>query len=231
MATSITSFDVDPRRLGGVYLLTPDADDAGFARVLRIVEQALQAGVRAVQYREKKAAITVQFERAERLRELTRRGGALLIINDSVEIAIHCRADGVHLGRADGGICEAKQRLVNSLVSVSCYNELAIAQSAVAAAADAIAFGSIYASATKPDAVNAPLALITKARMTWPQSRVIGIGGINASNIGHVAAAGAHAAAVLDAVFTAHDPEGAAGQLVQRFEQGKRNYEDQRTTV
>jgi len=231
MATSIASNAVDPNHLAGVYLLTPDSDDAGFEQVLMIVEQALQAGVRVIQYREKKAAITTQFGRAERLRELTRLADALLIINDSVELAIHCHADGVHLGRSDGDVGAARQRLHNSLIGVSCYNELALARSALAAGADAIAFGSIYSSATKPSAVHAPLALVTEARTTWPQCRVIAIGGINVSNISDVAAAGAHAAAVLDAVFTAHDAAQVASKLVQQFEQGRRNYENQRTTV
>lgn len=231
MATPVASIAVDPTRLAGVYLLTPDSDGADFERVLTIVEQALQAGVRAVQYREKKAAITVQFDRAERLRELTRRTDALLIINDSVELAVRCGADGVHLGRADGEVSAARHRLVNQLIGVSCYNELALARSALAAGADAIAFGSLYASATKPNAVHAPLALVTEARVTWPQCRVIAIGGIKVSNIGDVASAGAHAAAVLDAVFNAPDPAQAAGELVQRFDQGRKTYEDQRTTV
>lgn len=231
MATSIASIAVDPIRLAGVYLLTPDTDDAGFEQVLTIVEQALQAGVRVIQYREKKATITVQFDRAERLRELTHRADALLIINDSVELAMHCHADGVHLGRSDGEVCAAKQRLHNSLVGVSCYNELALARSALAGGADAIAFGSIYASSTKPRAVHAPLALVTEARATWSRCQVIAIGGINSSNISDVASAGAHAAAVLDAVFTARDPAQAASKLVQQFEQGRRNYENQRTTV
>ncbi len=222
---------IDPIRLAGVYLLTPDTDDADFGRVLAIVEQALQAGVRVIQYREKKAAIAVQFSRSERLRRLTRRADALLIINDSVEVAAHCEADGVHLGRADGEVFAARQRLGHRLVGVSCYNEVGSAQAAIAASADAIAFGSIYPSATKPDAVRAPLALVTQARATWPQCRTVAIGGINASNVANVAAAGAHAAAVLDAVFAARDPAQAASELVQRFEQGRRNYEEQRTAL
>lgn len=223
--------NADSTRLAGVYLLTPDADSAGFWRVVDVVAQALDAGVRVVQYREKTAQITVQFERTHRLLELTRSAGALLIVNDSVDLAAESDADGVHVGRDDGDIAAARRRLSQRLIGVSCYNDLDRAHRAVADGADAVAFGSMFASATKPNAVAAPLSLLSRARSLWPQQRVIAIGGINASNIGTVAESGAHAAAVLDSVFGADNPAHASRELVRRFEEGRQKHDEQRRAV
>ncbi|MGZ9074761.1 MAG: thiamine phosphate synthase, partial [Burkholderiaceae bacterium] len=117
------------------------------------------------------------------------------------------------------------------LIGVSCYNQFDRARAAIAAGADAIAFGSIFESATKPAAVRAPLALLSDARAAWPQQRIIAIGGINADNIAAVGVAGAHAAAVLGAVFGTDRPAQAVRELIRRFDQGKIQHDEQRTTV
>ena len=217
--------------LAGIYLLTPDAGARSFDTVLDVVQQSLDAGVRAVQYRDKTADTEQRLDRAQRLIALTHAAGALLIVNDSIEIAMHSGADGVHLGRDDGDVANARRRLPHQLLGVSCYNQLDRAQQAVAAGADAVAFGSIFASVTKPAAVRAPLALLSKARAASPQRRIIAIGGIDAHNVTAVAAAGAHAAAVLDAVFGAGNPAQAVRELIRRFEQGKIQHDEQRTAV
>ncbi|MBA3254211.1 MAG: thiamine phosphate synthase [Burkholderiaceae bacterium] len=215
-------------RIAGVYLLTPDSAARGFDAVLAVVQQALDAGVRAVQYRDKTADAAQRRDRASRLSELTRATGALLIVNDSIEAAISSGADGVHLGSADGDVADARDRLPHQLLGVSCYNQFDRARAAIAAGADAVAFGSMFESATKPAAVRAPLALLSAARAAWPQRRIIAIGGINAANIATVAAAGAHAAAVLGAVFATDRPAQAVGELIHRFDQGRVQHEQGR---
>ena len=207
-------------QLEGIYLLTPDVGARAFDTVLNVVQQSLLAGVRVIQYRDKTVGMTQRLDRACQLVALTRAEGALLIVNDSVDVALSADADGVHLGRDDGAVAEARRKLPHQLIGVSCYNELDRASAAVAAGADAIAFGSIYASRTKPVAVRAPLSLLSDARAAWPQQRIIAIGGINADNVAAVAAAGADAAAVLEAIFGAVDPAAAARELVRRFNEG-----------
>ena len=214
----------DATRLAGIYLLTPDAQSRGFDAVLGVVKQSLDAGVRAVQYRDKTADEGQRLQRAFELVALTRAAGALLIVNDSVEIALSAGADGLHLGRDDGDIADARRRLPQQLIGVSCYNLLDRARTAIAAGADAIAFGSVYSSITKPAAVRAPLSLLSEARAAWPQQRIIAIGGISAENVAAAAAAGAHAAAVIDAIFGAEDPAHAARELVRRFDEGQSRY-------
>jgi thiamine-phosphate pyrophosphorylase len=222
---------IDSQRLRGVYLLTPDVDARGFDHVLDVVDEALKAGVRAIQYRDKTADDATRLVRARQLVALTHATDALLIVNDSVDVARDCGADGVHVGRGDEAVSTARQRLPDGLLGVSCYSEVGNARAAVAAGADAVAFGSMFASVTKPAADRAPLTLLTQARATWPDRRIVAIGGINTDNIAEVAQAGAHAAAVLDAVFGADNPMHAARMLVRRFEEGRAQHEKQRKTV
>jgi thiamine-phosphate pyrophosphorylase len=218
-------------RLAGVYLLTPDADALQFERVLAVLQIACAAGVRIVQYRNKKVTAGIQLEQARRVVALAHAAGALAIVNDDIEVALASGADGVHLGRDDAELSSARDRLPGRLLGASCYDDIVRADNAVAAGADAIAFGAMYASTTKPGAVRAPLSLLTEARRRWPGTRVVAIGGINTGNIAEVAAAGAHAAALMAAVFDSKDPATAARALVQQFNEGSARYESQRTTV
>ena len=218
-------------QIAGVYLLTADTDARDFDAVLDVVQHALNAGVRVVQYRDKTVDVQQRLQRASRLVALAHAAGALLIVNDSVEVAVDSDADGVHMGRDDGDLAQARSRLGDRLLGVSCYDALANAHKAVAGGADALAFGSMFASVTKPAAVRAPLSLLTEARRAWPQQRIVAIGGITTDNIARVAQAGAHAAAILDAVFGAKNPAHAARELILRFDEGRCRYEEQRTTV
>jgi thiamine-phosphate pyrophosphorylase len=221
----------DRALIAGVYLLTPDAAGSAFDRVLGAVDLALAAGVRVVQYRSKLGDAHEREQQARALVRLVQGAGALAIVNDRVELALAVGADGAHLGRDDGDVREARVQMPDGLLGVSCYDDLARAGRAVTDGADAIAFGSMYPSSTKPNAVRAPLALLAAARSRWPTRRVIAIGGIDSGNIREVAEAGAHAAALISAVFDADHPGRAAGSLVQLFNEGQRRHESQRAAV
>lgn len=221
----------DRARIAGVYLLTPDAAGRAFDQVLGVVDQALAAGVRVVQYRSKLADAQEREHQARALVRLVQGAGALAIVNDRVELALAVDADGAHLGRDDGDVRAARARMPDGLLGVSCYADLARAGRAVTDGADAIAFGSMFPSSTKPNAVRAPLALLADARRRWPTRRVIAIGGIDSGNIREVAEAGAHAAALISAVFDADHPGRAAAELVHLFNEGQRRHESQRAAV
>lgn len=216
-------------RLTGVYLLTPDADAAGFQRVIAITRRALDAGIRAVQYRNKTASGARRLDEAGRLVALAHDFDALAVVNDDLDVALATGADGLHLGKDDGDLAQARGRF-GGLIGASCYDNPELAGRAVAAGADALAFGSMFASATKPNAVRAPLALLSQARARWTGKTIVAIGGISAGNIASVAAAGAHAAAVISAVYDASSPFRAASELIEQFRQGQ-EHESQRATV
>ena len=201
--------------IAGLYVIT----DARWPRPVPVetaVKAALRGGARVVQYRDKSDDAPRRRSEAQAIADLCRAQGAAFIVNDDVDLALAVGADGVHLGRDDGGIAAARTVLgPTRLIGVSCYNELERARQATAAGADYVAFGSVYPSATKPDAVRAPLALFDQARR-FTDRPLVAIGGINADTIAAVTAAGADAAAVVDAVFAAPDIEQAAAELVAK---------------
>jgi thiamine-phosphate pyrophosphorylase len=182
------------RRLRGLYAITPD--DA--ARV----EEALACGALcALQYRAKAARAAERLREAERLARLCRVHGVPFIVNDDLELALAVQADGVHLGREDGELGAARARLPGRLLGASCYDRAELARRAVAAGADYVAFGSVFASPTKPAAVRAPLALFA-LELGVPK---VAIGGITLENAPQVLAAGADCVAVITDLFAAPD--------------------------
>jgi thiamine-phosphate pyrophosphorylase len=201
--------------IAGLYAITPDWDDT--ARLLRAANAALDGGARVLQYRNKKASAARRLEQALGLSALCRRAGALLIVNDLVELALEVDAEGVHLGATDGDIAAARRRIGTSRwLGVSCYNRLELAGAALAAGADHVAFGSVFASATKPGAVRAPLDLFARARhLNVP---LVAIGGITADNAREVVAAGASAVAVIGDLFESPDPKSRARQFCDIFD-------------
>jgi thiamine-phosphate pyrophosphorylase len=140
----------------------------------------------------------------------------LFIVNDDIEIALASGADGVHLGRDDGDLKAARSRLQGKVLGVSCYNSLETARAAVAAGADYVAFGSVFASPTKPGAVRAPLALFAHD-LGVPK---VAIGGITAENAPQLLAAGADAVAVLSDLFDAPDVAARAREYAKVFAHG-----------
>jgi thiamine-phosphate pyrophosphorylase len=160
--------------------------------------------VAAVQYRNKQARTGLREEQALTLATLCRGAGIPLLVNDDVELALAVEAAGVHLGRDDGDLAAARRRLgPGRLLGASCYDRLELAERAVAAGADYVAFGSMFASPTKPAAVRAPLALLGAARRLGVP--VVAIGGITLENAPEAIAAGADALAIITALFDAGD--------------------------
>lgn len=230
-----TEAPLSAARAAGVYLLTPDVRAADFDAFLPRCAAALSAGAALLQYRNKLATAAERRPQALALQALARRHRALFIVNDDVGLAQDICADGVHLGRDDGELSTARARLPGMLLGASCYDDPARAQRAADAGADLLAFGAVFASGTKPQAVRAPLELLRAARERFPAQRIVAIGGISAANIASVAAAGAHAAAVIGTVFERSDPAAAVRELQQAFNEGRIRYEqrehDQRTAV
>jgi thiamine-phosphate pyrophosphorylase len=201
---------------GGVYAITPETADT--ERLLAQVEAALQGGVAAVQYRDKSGDVARRHEQASELVALCHRYGAPLIVNDDLRLADLAGADGVHLGRDDGGLREARIILgPGKFVGASCYQSLERAQAAQAAGADYVAFGSFYASPTKPAAPRASLDLL-RAAAPAVHVPLVAIGGITLANAPELLDAGADCLAVLSALFDAADVRAAAHDFNQLFE-------------
>jgi len=183
------------------------------------VEAALTGGARLVQYRDKGTDQERRARQAAQVVAACRRHDALAIINDDVDLACRVDADGVHIGREDSDAATSRQRLGNHrILGVSCYNELARAHSARAGGADYVAFGSVYPSATKPDAVRAPLALLRRAARETGLA-VCAIGGVTAERAPELVAAGADMVAVIGDLFASESIEARARDYARVFEQ------------
>lgn len=201
---------------GGVYAITPETADT--EHLLMQVEAALAGGVAAVQYRDKSDDVARRHEQASELVALCRPFGVPLIVNDDLRLADLCDADGVHLGRDDASLREARIILGRGkLIGASCYQSLELALAAQAAGADYVAFGSFFASPTKPVAGRAGLDLLREAAPLI-HLPLVAIGGITLGNAPQLLDAGADSLAVLSALFDAPDIRAAARALNQLFE-------------
>jgi thiamine-phosphate pyrophosphorylase len=193
-------------KLRGLYAITPD--EAG---ILDKVRSALEGGIALLQYRSKKPDVG----EARELAALAREYHVPLIVNDDVEFALELGADGAHLGREDGDLRSARKKLASKILGVSCYASLDAARAAVAAGADYIAFGSVFASPTKPEAVRAPLSLFREARSLGVP--LCAIGGITLENASSVVGAGADLLAVISDLFDAPETSARARAYARLF--------------
>ena len=207
---------MNARRLGGLYAITPDG--LSKADLMARVEAALRGGVKMLQFRDKINDVARKTEIARNLRSLCSQFGALLIINDSVPLALAVDAHGVHLGGDDGDLANARSALgQDRIIGASCYADFDRARVAMKAGTDYVAFGAVFASPTKPHAARADLSLFGHCHREL-QIPACAIGGITLDNAAAITAAGADMLAVITDLFDAPDIEGRARAYQQLFE-------------
>ena len=184
-----------------LYLIAPARDDLAV-----LVEAAVAGGVDIVQVREKELTDGELLRRLQEARELTRRLGVPLVVNDRPDLALLAEADYVHLGQDDLPV--AAGRRLGLKVGQSTHAEGEID----AASGDYIAVGPVYETPTKAGRPAVGLGLVryaaVRARRPW-----FAIGGIDETNVADVVAAGAERIAVVRAIADAPDPERAAAVL------------------
>lgn len=198
----------------GLYAVTPDSEDT--AMLVSKVTEAVAGGARLVQYRNKVATPELRLEQATALLQTCRAGNALLIVNDDTDLAVKIGAQGLHLGRDDGDIAAARSRLPDALIGASCYRSIENALEAKRLGADYIAFGSFFASPTKPGAARSPLSIIGDAKRIVGLP-VVAIGGITVENAPDLLAAGIDSVAVITALFGASSVKRAAEEFTALF--------------
>jgi thiamine-phosphate pyrophosphorylase len=199
----------------GLYAITPGLIATG--TLLDAVEAAIMGGAVWIQYRNRTAAFEDRKRQAQALCQLCHRYRVPLIVNDDSKLAWDIGADGVHLGQDDPHYEEARALLgLQAILGVSCYNSLDRAVSAQRIGANYVAFGRFFPSKTKPEAKQAPLALLHEARrqLSIP---VVAIGGITPENGGALIEAGADLLAVIEGVFGQPDLEAAARRYTELF--------------
>ncbi|MGP1614111.1 MAG: thiamine phosphate synthase [Pollutimonas bauzanensis] len=206
----------------GLYGVTPEWDDTD--RLLEAISAAASGGMVALQWRRKTATAEAGLAQVRRVAERCRKLGLLFIVNDDWRLAALVDADGVHLGREDGSVAQARLALgSDKIIGCSCYNQPGLAAQALKADVDYVAFGAMYPSSVKPGAVRATLEDVEQGRMlvessrTRPRAAVVAIGGITADNAGPVVHAGADSIAVISGLFESDDIQDAAARFAALF--------------
>lgn len=198
-----------------LYLITDRHRTCG-KPLMRVVDEALKGGIKAVQLREKGLSAKELFELAQGIRGLIRQYGARLFINDRVDIALAVGADGVHLGQNGFSARDAKRIFPEAAIGVSTHS-LSEAKKAEGDGADFITFGPIFYTPSKAD-YGKPLGVEAIKKMRKKINiPVFAIGGINKNNIKDVMAAGADGVAVISAVMGKKEPERAVKELFREM--------------
>ncbi len=187
---------------------------AGERPLLEVARQALAGGATMLQLRDKRSPDRALLAAAEALAALCRAARVPFIVNDRVDIAWACGADGVHLGQDDLPLPAARKLLGESAIIGASAGNLQELRDVVPGQPDYVGVGPMYATRTKRDAGAAVgPAILGALRQAAPGIPLVGIGGITAENAAAVLAAGADGIAVVSAVVGAADVEAAARAL------------------
>lgn len=189
-----------------LYLITDRHQVPAGRTLIETIEGALEGGVRAVQLREKDLTAAEILPLAVELRTLTRRYGALLLINDRIDVALAVEADGVHLGGHSLPATIARRILgPDRLIGISTHSPAEIS-AAAAEGADFVTFGPVFATPSKA-AYGPPLGLESlREACRTPTLPIFALGGIKAEHLPLLAASGTHGIAVISVIIAAPDP-------------------------
>jgi len=197
-------------RLRLYFVADPDHSSGEF---LTTISEALAGGVTCVQLRAKSWNDREVLEAGENIRRLTDEADALFIVNDRIDIALACGADGVHLGVDDLPIEAA--RTIGGPSFVIGYSPETDDEASIASkrGADYLGVGPVFGTLTKADAGEAIGLDVVRRRLSISGLPVIGIGGVNSSNARQVVETGASGVAIVSAISQDNDPRRAATEL------------------
>ena len=194
-----------------LYLVL-DKDICRQNNVVDTLRQVNKGTIDLVQLREKSACDRDFFRDAELIKQLCQRQGIIFLINDRLDIARVCDADGLHLGQSDLPLKQARRILgKGKIIGISCHS-LTQAQKAQAQGADYISIGPIFSTLIKPDLkpINLKLIKIIDQKIKIP---LFVIGGINSHNVNKVISYGAKRIALCRAICCAQNIRKAAQEL------------------
>ncbi|MDV7610251.1 thiamine phosphate synthase [Acinetobacter baumannii] len=182
----------------GLYLIT---NDDPIQLLLEKLDAALATRQIAIlQYRRKKVDKADQPAEVEQIKQLCEKYQVPFVINDDLKLAAQFGL-GVHLGQSDGEITDAKSQLSEGvIIGRTCLNSLELAQKAIADGATYVAFGAVYATATKPEAGNVGIEVIKQAAAQYDLP-ICAIGGLTVENSKPVIEAGADLCAVISDIL------------------------------
>lgn len=170
------------------------------------VESALKGGATCVQLREKELDDEAFLNEAVEISALCRRYGVPFFINDNVEIAIRCHADGIHVGQEDMEAAQVRRKVGDDMIIGVSVHSVEEALEAVKNGADCLGVGAMFSTSTKTDVSILPKETLRDicAAVDIP---VVAIGGIGRSNISQLSGTGVDGVALVSAIFAADDIE------------------------
>ncbi|MFV5618931.1 thiamine phosphate synthase [Acinetobacter baumannii] len=182
----------------GLYLIT---NDDPIQLLLEKLDAALATRQIAIlQYRRKKVDKADQPAEVEQIKQLCEKYQVPFVINDDLKLAAQFGL-GVHLGQSDGEITDAKSQLPEGvIIGRTCLNSLELAQKAIADGATYVAFGAVYATASKPEAGNVGIEVIKQAAAQYDLP-ICAIGGLTVENSKPVIEDGADLCAVISDIL------------------------------
>ncbi len=170
------------------------------------VESALKGGATCVQLREKELNDDDFLAEALEIASLCKRYGVPFFINDNVEVAIKCKADGIHVGQKDMAADQVRQKAGRDMIIGVSVHSVEEALEAVKSGADCLGVGAMFATSTKTDA-NVLSKEVLRDICAAVDVPVVAIGGISKSNLSGLAGTGVDGVALVSAIFSAENIE------------------------
>ena len=178
------------------------------------VEATLQNGATCIQIREKELGDETFLEEAKEMAALCKRYHVPLIINDNVEIAIACHADGIHVGQEDMKASDVRKRVGEDMIIGVSAHTVEEALEAAENGADYLGLGAVFTTSTKADVDVMPFETLKEicAAVNVP---TVAIGGISKENVMKLSGSGVDGVAVISAIFGAENPGKATAELLE----------------
>jgi thiamine-phosphate pyrophosphorylase len=176
------------------------------------VECALKGGVTCVQLREKELSDEDFLAEAIEIGALCKKYGVPFFINDNVDIAVKCKADGIHVGQEDMAAAKVRERVGDDMMIGVSVHTVSEALEAVAAGADCLGVGAMFSTSTKADASVLPMETLRDI-CNAVDIPVVAIGGIGKGNIDKLKGTGVDGVALVSAIFSAEDIESECREL------------------
>lgn len=182
------------------------------------VESALKGGVTCVQLREKELDEEAFLKEAFELHDLCKKYNVPFFINDNVDIAIRCHAEGIHVGQEDMAAAQVRQRVGGEMMIGVSVHSVEEALEAVRHGADCLGVGAAFSTHTKEDVDVLPEGMM-KAICDAVDIPVVAIGGIHKENLLRLKGTGVNGVALVSAIFGAEDIEAECRELKALAEQ------------
>jgi thiamine-phosphate pyrophosphorylase len=205
------------KKFNGIYLITDETlisqeDYSG------IIESVLKHKPEFIQLRVKNLDKIDILSKAKKIREISLMYGVKFIVNDFVDVALDCGADGVHIGEFDDSLRDVRAKIGNNkIIGVSCYGDLDRCIKFSELGADYIAIGTPYFTKTKPNRERTSLEEILSIVDRIRSTSIFAIGGIDPSNAANILSLGVDGIAVINSVFGSENPSESVRELTSLF--------------